>query len=119
MNVLVTVQFIHFLEPGHNLGPGAGNPLTDLTIAPFRSAAGAVKKTFGTARNRADTTGADQNTISAAFAFLGQVPGLSDAPRKVVFSAGITGNGSKASAKVWTPAPQASDRMASVPSGIF
>ena len=68
------MQLVHFLEPGNNLGPGARRTLANFTVAPFGATARAVKKALGAARNRADTTGMDQDTIAAAFAFFSPGP---------------------------------------------
>ena len=51
--------------------------------------------------------------------FSRQTPGSSAPPIKVVVSAGMTGRGSKASATICTPAPHASDKIASVPCRDF
>jgi hypothetical protein len=70
------VQFVHFLESRNNLGPGAGNALANFTVAPLGATARAIKKAFGAARYRTDTTCMDEYTIPAAFAFFGPGSGL-------------------------------------------
>ena len=63
------MQLVHSFKSGHNLGPSTGRALTDFTESALGTAAGAVKKAFRTARNRADAASMNQNAVSAALAF--------------------------------------------------